>query len=495
MGDDEAAKQDDFIAFDMDEELIDQCDGPVPTSSVAAHGTGTGGPANRRGPHNDPGNVHSKPRLRKPEINSLEVLTPLPIPPWQPKDRKYSRNLLKMLHEEIDDYISYLIPTEAGHAIDVDVVILDQTMHLPPIRQVKEAIRKAGIASRMECITGAKVPIIKMMKSITGYPANISVNVAAGMHATEIVKTFLNDPRCGEGLRVLLLIMKQVQLQRNRNEIFTSGIGGYTLMSIIAAFMRMHPRLQTGRIQAKGNLGVLLIKLLEFYGVNFNYEVVRIAMDMEGVWYFPKDKYVDGYPVGIRGLAQGSVANAITAAIDVHKYLDFLESESSVNRRGKSLSIARLQNQRNKEQALAERERQGSAEETGTTILWEQFLEAKKCKKKESRMSLRNHIALIQGRHAIVVSDYKNRMYNGSRDTMELPNDDNLIIKYLTYLLKPEVRVLLTKGKIVQKHIGLLNISSNALRHSFTTFMESVANEDHVRLQELTASAMRHNVR
>ncbi|KAI8819755.1 uncharacterized protein EV422DRAFT_598553 [Fimicolochytrium jonesii] len=343
MGDDEAAKQDDFIAFDMDEELVDQLDGPVPTSSVAAHGAGTGsrtpaarqqynthsrgetgGPANRRGPHNDPRNVHSEPRFRKPEIKSLDVLTPLPIPPWQPKDRKYSKNLLKMLHEEIDDYISYLIPTEAEHAMrrltidritnvvhtvrpkadvrvfgsfetklylpssDVDVVILDKTMHLPPIRQVEEAIRKAGIASKIECITGAKVPIIKIIDSITGYPADISFNVAAGVHAAEIVKTFLDDPRCGEGLRPLLLIMKQFLLQRNLNEVFTGGMGSYTLMSIIAAFLRMHPRLQTGQIQAKDNLGVLLIELLEFYGVNFNYEVVGIAMDMEGVWYFPK---------------------------------------------------------------------------------------------------------------------------------------------------------------------------------------------------------------
>jgi len=135
---------------------------------------------------------------------------------------------------------------------------------------------------------------------------------------------------------------------------------------------------------------------------------------------------------------------------------------------------------------------------------------------KESRILLRNHITIIQGRHALVVSDYKNRLYNGSRDTTELPNDDDMIIKYLTYLLKPGVRVLLTKGKmhgflfckrsgdafenagdwtmylgnIVQKHIGLSNVSSNALRHSFTTFMESVADEDHVRLRESTASAM-----
>ena len=85
-----------------------------------------------------------------------------------------------------------------------------------------------------------------------------------------------------------------------------------------------------------------------------------------------QDKYVDGYLVGIRGLAHGSIANAITAAIDVHKYLEYQEPELSNTNGGKSLNIARLKNRRNKEQTLAERQRQASVEEEGTAILWEQ---------------------------------------------------------------------------------------------------------------------------
>ena len=40
---------------------------------------------------------------------------------------------------------------------------------------------------------------------------------------------------------------------------------------------------------------------------------------------------------------------------------------------------------------------------------------------------------------------------------------------------------------IIEKHVGLKNISSNALRHSFTTYMESDDQLDHMRLRESTA--------
>lgn len=81
-----------------------------------------------------------------------------------------------------------------------------------------------------------------------------------------------------------------------------------------------------------------------------------------------KDKYVDGYLSHIRGLSHGSIANAITAAIDVLKVLQS-QSEDPF---AECNEISRLKNRRNKEQTLAERERQAAVHDDGTTILWEQ---------------------------------------------------------------------------------------------------------------------------
>lgn len=122
----------------------------------------------------------------------------------------------------------------------------------------------------------------------------------------------------------------------------------------------------------------------------------------------------------------------------------------------------------------------------------------------------------------IINSDYKNNYSNGSRDAIELPANEDMILKYLSYLLKPPVRNLLNRGKqhgllfckqngdpfenagewsmflssIIKKHIGVPNISSNALRHSFTTHVETVNDDgDIMRLRESAAYAMRHTIR
>ncbi|KAI9094605.1 hypothetical protein DFS34DRAFT_628369 [Phlyctochytrium arcticum] len=349
MGTDEAfadvaAAQDDYIPFDFDDDpFIDQLDGPGPASeaqAVAETKTPKNkqptvrpdtAPAPRDGRHGQHA-PNSDPRGRREpqsKLRSVDVLYPLPVPPWQPEDRVYSKNLLKMLHQEINDYVAFLVPTDAEHIMrqltverirhvvstiwphagvsvfgsfetklylptsDVDIVILEQSIHNPKIalEQLRNAIRQAGIASKIEVISGAKVPILKMVDALTFYPADISFNIATGVDAAKIVRQFIDDPLYGEGLRPLLLIMKQFLLQRNLNEVFTGGIGSYTLMSMITAFLRMHPKLQTGQIHAKDNLGILLMEFLDLYGNRLNYEAVGIGLNLQRAWFFPKAHY------------------------------------------------------------------------------------------------------------------------------------------------------------------------------------------------------------
>ncbi|KAJ3277435.1 hypothetical protein HK104_003298 [Borealophlyctis nickersoniae] len=110
----------------------------------------------------------------------------------------------------------------------------------------------------------------------------------------------------------------------------------------------------------------------------------------------------------------------------------------------------------------------------------------------ESKKSLQNHVAMIHDRHLLV--QYKNNYSNG-RDSIELPSEANIIIKYLHFMMRPETRTQVARGKqhgfffcklngdpfenagewsmflssIINKHIGVPNISTNALRHAFTT--------------------------
>ncbi|KAJ3006099.1 hypothetical protein HKX48_000302 [Thoreauomyces humboldtii] len=139
---------------------------------------------------------------------------------------------------------------------------------------------------------------------------------------------------------------------------------------------------------------------------------------------------------------------------------------------------------------------------------------------RESQESLQNHITVLQGRHVAVISDYKNRQKWG-RDTVELPTDKELLLNHLRWLMTPAVRHLLTRGDnhgflfcrrngssfsdasawtaylsgIVGKHSGIAGVGTNALRHAFTTFMETSTDDDHVRLRESVGRAMRHTGR
>ncbi|KAJ3144174.1 hypothetical protein HDU89_008939 [Geranomyces variabilis] len=285
------------------------------------------------------------------------------------------------------------------------------------------------------------------------------------------------------------------------------------------------------------------------------------------------DKYVNGYLRSIRGLGHGTIANHITAAIDVLKYRSSeVASPASLNPKANP-KIARLMFARNQEQVLADRERNSMKETDSTRIVWEQFLEAVRRQRltadklwdisrngtvvsdelavhvqrfvalalyscmppsrskefrllldrvlteKESKESRQNHITLLHGRYIAVISDFKNNKAWG-RDAIELPANQQVLLKHLLWLMTPPVRQHLARAehhgylfckssgeaflhasdwtfflsRIVENHTGLA-IGPTALRHAFATFMETSTDEDHSRLRDSVASSMRHTQR
>ncbi|KAJ3144670.1 hypothetical protein HDU86_001520 [Geranomyces michiganensis] len=309
-----------------------------------------------------------------------------------------------------------------------------------------------------------------------------------------------------------------------------------------------------------------------------------------------KDKYVEGYLRSIRALGHGSIANHITAAIDVLKYRLAETLGAACISPKANPKIARLMRSKNQEQVLAERERNDSKEITSMGIVWEQvfvnllksndrgrarrlmyvchlqYLEAVRRQRltvdrlwdlskggtevtnelavhvqrfvalafyacmppsrskevrllldrvlteKESRELQRNHITLLHGRYIAVISNFKNNKTWG-RDAIKLP-DQQVLLKHLLWLMTPPVRKHLacaeTHGylfckasgeafiqasewtsylsRLVEDHTGLA-VGPTALRHAFTSFMETSTDEDHLRLRESVGRAMRHGPR
>ncbi|KAI8928431.1 hypothetical protein BC831DRAFT_510065 [Entophlyctis helioformis] len=256
---------------------------------------------------------------------SIGPLTMLPTPPWVPEDRTYSRDMLTRLDEEIDDYVDYVKPTAAEHSMrklvverirraveaiwpdatvevfgsfetmlylpssDVDVVVMCDKCHPPNcLYQLRKSLETMKVFSSIEVISKAKVPIIKGIDALTNFAVDISFNMTNGVQSAALVKQFVEDPKFGEGIRPMMLILKQFLTQRHLHEVFTGGLGSYGLLILVASFLRMHPLIQTGEMRPRDNLGVLLIEFFELYGKYFSFQHLGIGLSTDGVYYFEK---------------------------------------------------------------------------------------------------------------------------------------------------------------------------------------------------------------
>lgn len=293
---DEAKEQADFIGFALDDDDDEEEDKPV-----------------------------RRPFMFEPDYQSVEVLLPLPMPPWVPDRRRYSPDMRQRLSQEIDDYLDYMRPTEAEHSLrqltvqrisavvvkrwpkarlltfgsfetklylpssDIDVVVECNECIAPHCLFVlRPLLQQAKVASNIEVISRAKVPIIKLVDSLTGFNVDISFNVTNGVDSAALVCQFVEDRRIGDAVRALMLLIKQFLVQRHLNEVFTGGLGSYGLLIMIVSFLRLHPRLQSEDIRPEDNLGILLMEFLELYGKHFNFAEVGIGLSTTDTWYFPR---------------------------------------------------------------------------------------------------------------------------------------------------------------------------------------------------------------
>lgn len=81
-----------------------------------------------------------------------------------------------------------------------------------------------------------KVPIVKFVTSHGRFPVDISINQANGVSAVGIVKNFLEEL---PALRPLVLIVKSFLSQRSMNEVFTGGLGSYSIVCLVTSFLQV----------------------------------------------------------------------------------------------------------------------------------------------------------------------------------------------------------------------------------------------------------------
>lgn len=247
--------------------------------------------------------------------------------PWRIPGFVYGRGIIG-LHQEIEQFYHYVLPTPAEHAIrnevvlrieavvhtiwpnavveifgsfrtglflptsDIDLVVLGLWEKLP-LRTLETELIARGIAepSSVRVLDKASVPIIKLTDRESQVKVDISFNMQSGVQSAELIKDYKQQYPL---LAKLVLVLKQFLLQRDLNEVFTGGISSYSLILMCISFLQLHPR----QIHNEANLGVLLLEFFELYGRKFNYMKIGISIK-NGGRYIPKEdlqrEMVDGH--------------------------------------------------------------------------------------------------------------------------------------------------------------------------------------------------------
>ncbi|QLQ80869.1 hypothetical protein HG537_0E02240 [Torulaspora globosa] len=154
-------------------------------------------------------------------------------------------------------------------------------------------LKQRKLASQVEVIAKARVPIIKFVEPHSQIHIDVSFERTNGLEAAKLIREWLQET---PGLRELVLIVKQFLHSRRLNNVHTGGLGGFSIICLVYSFLHLHPRLVTGEIDPRDNLGVLLIDLFELYGKNFGYDDVGITVQDGHPAYIPKREWRDLQP-------------------------------------------------------------------------------------------------------------------------------------------------------------------------------------------------------
>ena len=164
---------------------------------------------------------------------------------------------------------------------DIDIVVLGNWPILP-LFSVENELRKAEITvpGSLMVLDKTSVPIVKFTDKWTEVKVDISFNMQSGLLSAKKIKGYLKQYPL---LDKLVMTIKQFLYQRNLNEVYTGGIGSYSLILLIVSFLQRHPRVGTD--SEDPNLGILLTEFFELYGRNFNFAKVGIKVDGTGSYF------------------------------------------------------------------------------------------------------------------------------------------------------------------------------------------------------------------
>ena len=224
--------------------------------------------------------VRKKNRMEKPKVPKMvqlheEILNFCDdVRPLQ-KERMMRADLIKRIrisvtslwpHAKLEVFGSYTTDLYLP-SCDIDLVVFGR-WNAVPLYSLKRKLVEDGISTERDAIViaGARVPIVKIVDTLTNVKVDITFNNTSGIHGAEQTNIFLQKYR---NAKPLILIIKHFLSQRDLNEVFKGGVSSYGVVLMVLSFLQLHPRGEGDNPHA--NLGVLLIEFFELYGLNMNY--------------------------------------------------------------------------------------------------------------------------------------------------------------------------------------------------------------------------------
>lgn len=159
---------------------------------------------------------------------------------------------------------------------DVDVCVMgapgDDDSGRDRLETVAAALRRVPGLVRTLRVIRARVPLVKLTHAASGVACDISFDKANGPTNVPIIRRYLH---AYPALHPLLLVVKAFLYQRGLNEVFTGGLGSYSVLLLVVS------HLQTLRFNfpsGSADLGDALITFFTLYGRLFNMAFASIAV-------------------------------------------------------------------------------------------------------------------------------------------------------------------------------------------------------------------------
>lgn len=128
-------------------------------------------------------------------------------------------------------------------------------------------------------ITGARVPIIKLVDKDTGLRVDISFENNSGLSAQ---KTFEAWKTAYPAMPIIVSLIKQFLVMRGMSEVFSGGLGGYSVICLVVSIIRHLQKSKGADWDQLNHLDHILMEFFIHYGEEFDHFETGIQMEPWG---------------------------------------------------------------------------------------------------------------------------------------------------------------------------------------------------------------------